>query len=367
MLYSEKRYQEIIDLVTAYLKRRGDDGDVSKAAYWIGKTKLDQGLIHEAISAYREAIIQYGNNILQDGVDLIITELYNVSRRLEKNAREQLKEQLQKDVEAADNMTLKLRLRVLLSKMNGTELELGKVLIAELPDLTQAPPPVLAVICKASFAQGDYSRSGEILNIFKNHFEDSDFTRDAYKLRGYDLYNAGDLDGAMEIVKDVQALYGTQPDVAWAQLMKGRIQLKLKDFDSARQTFRDLLSVREWRGEAYAEATLELGKVEEAAGDLKQAFAWYQRAYFQYKGYANGVFAAEGYLASARCLQALGQENDVRNTYRAMLFDKYVNQLPQADVARKTLGPAEVEEINLMLTNGVQPNLTESVGAEGAK
>jgi TolA-binding protein len=366
MFELEKRYQKMIDAVQAYLDRRGEEGDVAKAAYWIGKTKLAQGLIDEAVETYRETIVKYGGTVLQDGVDLIIEELTQTAKRLKDEPRHQLEERLRADANAAENQTLKLRLQVLMAKMDGTELELGKKLIAEQSDLTQAPPPVLAVICNASFAAGDYSRAQEILTIFQNHFEDSDFMRAAYKLRGYDLFLAGDLDGAMKIIAEAQSLYGTQTDAAWAQLMKGRIELQQEEFDTARTTFRDLLNVREWRGEPYAEATYYLGEVEEKAGDRRKAFGWYQRTYFQYKGYAKGKWAAEGYLASARCLQKLGLENDRRNTYRAMLFDKYVNQLPQADEAKAVLGPDEVLKITTLLEQGVQTNLVVTLEAEGA-
>ncbi len=366
MFSLESRYPEMITVIEAYLDRRGEAGDVAKAGYWIGKIKLAQGLMDEAVKAYLDIIVKYGGNILQDGVDLIIEELTKVAKRLKDEPRHQLEERLRADADAAVNETLKLRLQVLLARINGTELELGRKLIAEQSDLTQAPPPVLAVICKASFAAGDYSRAQEILAIFQGHFEDSDFMRAAYKLRGYDLFLAGDLDGAMKIVAEAQGLYGTQADAAWAQLMKGRIELQRKEFDAARKTFRDLLNVREWRGEAYAEATYYLGEVEEKAGDPRQAFAWYQRVYFQYKGYAKGTWAADGYLASARCLQKLGLENDRRNTYRAMLFDKYVNTLPQADEAKAILGVDEVLEITTLLAQGVQTNIVVTVEAEGA-
>ena len=47
-----------------------------------------------------------------------------------------------------------------------------------------------------------------------------------------------------------------------------------------------------------------------------------------------------------------------------MLFDKYVNQLPQAGEAKKVLGAGEVKEINTLLEQGVRTNFTVSVDAE---
>ena len=125
-----------------------------------------------------------------------------------------------------------------------------------------------------------------------------------------------------------------------------------------------VLGVRAWRGEPMAQATYQLGEVEESRGEARKAFAYYQRTYFQYKGHAGGYWAAEAYLASARCLQELGLENDRRNTYRAMLFDPFVSSLPQSEEAREVLGDAEVAEIELYIQTGGVTNIT--VELEGA-
>jgi TolA-binding protein len=362
---AEKRYQELIDAVNAYMDHYGDQADIAKAMYWIGKTQIEQGLIADAVKSYFDTIVQYGGNVQQDGVDLILSELVRTaSRRLDPPEVAHLEENVQSAIDAAESATLKLRLRVLLAKLNGSEADLGKELLSENVDLNQAPPPVLAAVCDASFALKDYSRAEELLNIFQTRFSDSEFMQAAYKLRGFDLYASGDLDGAIKIIDETQAFYGTDPTVAWTQLMKGRILLQRGSLDSARDAFMAVLNVRDWRGEPYAEATYRLGEVEEKSGDPRKAFGWYQRAYFQYKGLAGGVWAADAYLASARCLQALGLENDRRNTYRAMLFDPYVNNLSQAEEARTVLGREEVSTIQLMLNAGVHTNVTVTIDGE---
>ncbi len=365
MFELEERYEDILSVVHAYLERYGEDADVAKAAYWVGKTKLAQGRTGEAVSAYLDAIVEYGHNISQDGVDLIINELVQMSRRqLTDEEVSELTTNLKAARQAAENETLDLRLRVLLAKLNETERALGKELMAELDDLTLAPPPVLGIICDASVEEEDYSRAKEIFELFLTRFEESEFMRSAYKLRAYDLFAANDLAGAMNRVADAQARYGTDPDVAWAQLLKGRIELENGDRAAARETFRAILTVRAWRGVPYARATMALGETEEAAGNPVRAFGWYQRVYSLYKAYDDGYWAAEAYLASARCLRKMGRENDRRNTFRAMLFDPYVNTLPQAETARAALGAEEVMEINRMLAAGNQTNITVTLDAE---
>jgi TolA-binding protein len=368
MFEAESRHPEIIALVNEYLNRYGDQADISEGIYWIGKTKINQGLIDDAVKSYYDAIVRYGADMKQGGVDSVIAELVKTAKtRLSEKSRDGLNTLLRNAVQKTDSLTLQLRLRATLAQIDGTEIELGKTLIRELPNLDSAAPPVLAAICKASFENKDYSRAEEILKVFLAKFENSEFMRAAYRLRGFDLYSAGKFDEALKLVGDVQGLYGEDYDAAWAQLMKGDILLLKGRYDEARQAFKNVFNVRGWRGEFYAEATYKLGQIEESAGDVRKAFGWYQRTYIQYKSYAKGYWAAEAYLSSARCLKQMGLENDVRNTYRAMLFDKYVNGLPQANEAIAALGAEEVLEIKTMIASGVSTNLTVILEAEVAK
>jgi len=457
--------EPIIQAVNLYLAEWGDDpdADLSKALFWLGRTKIQQKKYEEAADNYLEAIIDYGGTLRQDGVDLMIPELVKIAKVfLTEEQREAILTRMRLAMESTDNEILSLRLRVTLAQFDDSVLELGKTLIQELPDLNNASPPVLSAICEASFSIKDYSRAEELLRTFKYNFEDSQYMRSAYKLRASGQYAAQDYDGAMLTIADAQAEYGTERDAAWAQLMKadillkqavllksneplpdgwlaenlkrqleleqGRLdavseelaeaqsdpekeaeverlmgdQLKLKDkvsglksavqgemdtqqaralleackFVDAREENKNVFSAPEWRGEPEAQAIFQLGQVEEAAGNFRLAHGYYQRAYFQYKGHAKGYWAAEGYLASARCLQKLSEdpgltvkerkdmEEAVRNTYRAMLFDKYVNQLPQAEVARKALSESEVSEIQASVDAGVKTNILVEI--EGA-
>ncbi len=368
MFNLETRHDEILAVVNSYLKRYGDEADVAEATYWIGKTKLAQGLVDEAVAAYRDAIVAYGGDLLQSGVDLMIDELVRIaSRRLEDTQRLTLDAELLEAQDKSTNTTLQLRLRVLRAEMAGSTLELGEALIAEIDELSLAPPPVLDVICDASLAKGDYSRSEEILALFKSDYEDSEYLRAALKLRAMGLFHGGRYAQALEICAETQARYGTERDAIWAQILKGRAEAASGAFEAGRKTLQIVLKMREWRGSPYAETAFRLGELEELAGDLRRAFGWYQRTYMMYKGYADGMWAAEAYLASARCLQLLGHENEMNDTYRAMLWDSYVNRLPQADSARDALGAEESREISSLIAQGASTNLVVTLKVEAAE
>ena len=364
----EERYDDIIVAVQAYLDEWQAEADIAKALFWIGKTKIQQDLIDEAVATYVEAIIEYGMDVRQDGVDLMIAELVKVSAiYLDGEQQTKLHSDLETALEEATDLTLKLRLRVTLAKLDRNEIELGKQLIAELPNLDNASPPVLATICEASFDIKDYSRAEELLQIFLLQFEDSEYMRSAYKLLGSGRYAEKDYEGALETIEEAQETYGSEYDVAWAQLMKAQILLDQNKFEEAYEANKYIMNVPAWRGAPVAQATYQMGQVEEKSGNLLKAAGMYQRTYFQFKGHAGGYWAAEGYLASARCLKALDRTNDARNTYRAMLFDRYVSSLPQAEIARKALGATEVGEIVDYIATGGTTNINVDVEIEKPK
>lgn len=359
------RYDKIVEAIEAYLERWKDEADIAKALFWIGKTKLQQNLVDEAVSTYVDAIVEYGTDVRQDGVDMMIAEVVKISSIwLSVEEQAQLVEDLQHALNMTDDLTLQLRLRVTMAKLDNSELELGKTLLTELPDLKNASPPVLAALCDASFEMEDYSRSKELLDIFITRFEDSDYMRAAYKLRGFGQYAEQDYEGALGTIEEAQELYGHDRDVVWAQLLKAQVKLDEGKIEEAREANKYVLNIPGWRGEPVAQATYQMGQVAEKEGDFAMAHGFYQRAYFQYKGHAGGYWAAEGYLSAARCLGKMGRENDQRNTYRAMLFDSYVNDLPQAEVAREVLGASEVVGIETYIATGGSTNITIEVESE---
>jgi tetratricopeptide (TPR) repeat protein len=360
--YTQAKYNALVECVQSYLDTWDAEADIAKALYWIGKTKIQLELVDEAVSTYLDAIVRFGTDVQQDGVDMMIAELVKVSAIwLGIDEQTQLMEDLQTALESTDNIVLQLRLRVTMAKLDYSEIELGKRLIKELPDLKNASPPILAAICDASFEMKDYSRAKELLNIFITRVEESDYMRAAYKLRAFGQYDEKDFEGALATIEEAQETYGHDRDVVWAQLMRAQILLDEGNLNEAREANMYVINIPGWRGEPVAQATFQLGQVEEKAGNTRKAFGFYQRTYVQYKGYSGGYWAAESYLASARCLQALGLEEDRVNTYKRMLFDTYVNDLPQADVARKELGASEVTLIETYLDAGGSSNLVIEV------
>jgi tetratricopeptide (TPR) repeat protein len=366
----------IIEAVNLYLAQWGDRGaDIAKALFWIGRTKIQQERYEEAADSYMQAVIDYGGDLRQDGVDMMIPELVKIGTIfLNEEQSSMIQNRLRIAMETTDNEVLRLRLLVTLARFDHSEVELGKRLIAELPNLENASPPVLSTICEASFELQDYSRSAELLRVFKYNFEDSEYMRSAYKLRASGLLSYGDYEETLAVVTDAQEEYGEERSMSWAQLMKAKVLMELGKLDEARDQNKNIMAYPQWRGEPYAQATYQLGEVEEKSGNLLAAHGYYQRAYVQYKGLAD--WGAKGYLAAANILKKLSEDMslsmderelyaDARvSTLKAMLLDKYANKGPLAEEARTLLGPTMVADVESIIASGIETNIVVSLEAE---
>lgn len=360
---ADDKYDDIIRVVERYMDVFDEEADIAKGMYWIGKTKIQQDLYEEALDAYLTTVVKYGDDLKQDGVDMILKELIKVSGiYLSNEQRDQLLEDLKTERDAAaDKLTLQLRIKSTIATIEGTQVELGSELLDELTDLASATPPVLGIMCEAALALEKYDRADDMIDVFTVHYPESEFLKAAYKLKAFGQFAQKDYDNALKTIQMVYDIFGPVYDLAWTQIMKGEIMLAREKYDAAAEIFRALVETPAWRGEPYAQGYFMLGKVEEARGKLGNAHAYYQRVYMQYKGWAEGDWAAKAYLAAADCLKKLNMPFDARNTYRAFLFDRFLNQHPLADTAREELGATEVQEIETFIATGGRTNVTVEV------
>jgi TolA-binding protein len=248
---------------------------------------------------------------------------------------------------------------VLLAQLDNTQADLGRRLLAEEKNLEVIPPSALGLMCSAALEQADFSRAEELFTFFSQNYGDSPFLNSAYQLRAEELFLKRQYPEALALASDALGLFGATPELGWAQIMKGRAQMELKQYDAAAGTFKAALDVPAWRGPLHAEAMFSMAEARFAQGDFENAGVFYQRVYLQYKSYDKGKWAADAYLRSADCLYKLNRAADARNTYRALLLDEYVRNLPQADVAKRALGPEETADLLAGQTNRIEAVSTE--------
>lgn len=359
---AKEKYQQLIAWVERYMQMFGSDADWAQGVFWVGKAQMELGQTEKAVQAYLDTVIRHGADPAQEGVTSILFDLAGIiKRRLNETQRASTMQQIETALSQAKATPLKIRLEVLLAELNGTHEQLGQMLLEREKNLDDVPPSGLSLMCSALLEKEDFSRAAEFFNHFEMFYENSPFRVTAFEFRAKDLFQQGQIDAAFDLALDALGLYGATPDTGWAQLMKGNVELARGEYEQAVKSLNMIFSVSAWRGPITAEAMFRMAEARQAQGDLEKAFAFFQRTYLLYKAYDDGRWAADAYLRSAECLKKMGRVTAARNTYRAMLLDKYVRDLPQAENAKNILGPEETAE----LLSG-NTNLLQSVEVEAA-
>lgn len=349
---AEVKYKRIILWMERYMKSFGENADWAQGVFWIGKAQIELGDPDKAVKAYLDTVIKQGTDPAQEGVAAILFDLAGIiKQRLNETQREQTLVDIQYARNRAESRTLQIRLDVLLAELDGTRDELGRTLLVREKKLDEVPPSGLALMCSALLDKKDYSRSQEFFDLFAQKYENSLFREPSFQLRAEDLYLQKKNDEAFDLAVETLSMYGATTETGWAQLMKGNVELARGEYKKAVETFNAISSVRAWRGPVSAEAMYRMADAWYQEGNYEKAFAFFQRTYLLYKAYDGGRWAADGYLRSAECLRKMGRVTAARNTYRAMLLDEYVRDLPQAQKAKEILGPVETAELLSGSTN----------------
>lgn len=340
------KWQEIIDLMNYYMDRWKEKADVAEAIFWIGLSQVELGQVPDAVAAYLDAIERFGNDPLQQGVDKIILELVTVSsNHLSEEDRKGLSLKLQLKLARVDEHmdVLRLRLQVTQALLQGDDIAaaLGATLLKAGTELERTTPVSLSLMCDAAVNTENLAEMDRFFEYFFANFEESDLLWHACRAKVHALLAADDHGGVLAAIDEAQGLFGTEPFMAWAQLFKAKTQYKMGQYEEAEKGFKMIRGIPEWRGPVFAEATYSMGKCRQATGDLETAHSYFQRTYLLYKGYADGDWAARGFLAAADVLVKLRREEDAINTLKAMLDDEYTNTNPLAEQVRKQLKKIE--------------------------
>jgi len=319
---------------------RGDKSDVAQSVYWIGQSQIELGQVDEAVAAYLNAIERFGNDVAQVGIDKIVRELITIAEQyLSEEDRQGLAVKLKlmlTEIEP-DQDVLRLRLSVVTASLMGDQVvaRLGKGLLEKGQNLAETSPISLALMCDAAVTMGDTKQMARLYDYFRENFEESDEIWHAYRAKVNQLLAGENYLEALKYIDEVQGLFGVDSFMDWAQLTKADTLYRLKMYKEAEDAYNTVMGVAEWRGVAFAKAMFGMGRCRQAEQDYETAHSFFQRTYLMFKGYDNGKWAADAYLAAADCLVKLGRDADVAKTLDTMLEDPYVNTLPQAETARK--------------------------------
>ncbi len=339
----EFKWQEIIDLMHYYMDRWEDMADVAEAIYWIGQAQIELGqLEEEAIPAYINAIMRYGNDPQRTGVEKIIDGLVAISEKyLTPEQRAELVVRLKVKMSNIEENreVLRLRLRVAQALLEGQDMAtaLAADLMKSEVDLSITTPESLALMCDVAIDTGDVEWMKRLSDYYIENFGESDNLWKAYKARTLALMSEKDYRGALAAIDEAQQNFGVEPFMGWAQIQKGKARFAMGDFEEAENEYNMALNVPSWRGPVFAEAMYGMGECRMATSDFEGAHSFFQRTYLLFKAYEDGDWAAKGYLAAADCLMKLGRKSDAVKTLNAMLKDDYTKSNTLAAKVRDML------------------------------
>ena len=288
------------------------------------------------MNSYLDAINRFGNDIDQVGVDKIILELSNAaSNLLDEDEYKLLSSRIGiMSSEIDDQLSiLKIRLNTIQAMLDKSEDELGKSLLINKTELNLMSPVTLAILCDVAPVYAP-DRANEISDFFMSRFDDSDQLWKAYRAKASQLLKNGSENKLLDLIDEVQSIFGADSYMGWAQLMKANANFNLGNFEQAEKDYELITNIREWKGSMHAESWLKRGSCREKIGDLEAAHTFFQRTYLLFRGYDDGYWAAQAYLSAADVLSEMGKNKEAISTLDEMLNDPYTESHPLTDKAK---------------------------------
>ena len=132
-----------------------------------------------------------------------------------------------------------------------------------------------------------------------------------------------------------------------AAMLRGDALRQAGRYVEAVEAYIMILNQRDWRGPVWAEATYKVGVCFLKQDEPGKAQGFFERTYLAYGGYP--VWAAEAAVASAKLLEAQGDDESARRTYGTFLELPDAEESPHYDVVRQRVQ-------NLTPTDHVESN-----------
>ncbi len=337
----EERYDEIISMMESYLADWGEESNFAGAAFWIGKAYKATDRYVEALATYIEAVVEFGNTLENNDVDLILRELINEQQSEEGVLHraaliQRMNQELRRAKQQGEN-TLALRLETLLAyTTEGAQREKHIQVILSKENVEVAGPLTLLLVAKEALARKNYQLVHETYDHCVAAFEESEILLDVMNLELQTRLDEKDFEGVLALAEEITNRFGYQKEVGITRKLKADAHRLAKQYPEAIKTYTELFAVREWRGPLTPEALYWIGYCKNELGETEEAFAFFQRVYVLYEGYAD--WAAKAYEASVSCLQKLGgREEDIVRTVQEMLANEKIAATPEGKRARVLL------------------------------
>ncbi len=353
ILWDAKKFKDAAAHYRRYIERNRPDSNIPLAVYWIGRTLVETGEPVGAARYYKDAVLKYGADRKQIGVDMILDEWVATTHRLPadqaRGAWNELQQSLRTARSANDQVgTLRLT-RVLMFHPDIKPLEreqaLDKLLQPE--NITNASPAVLESMLDGAIQRHQTNLAVAVAQNIIAEFTETDYALNARLflarnnielLRTAPAEKVKTLrDEAIKHLDVIRTVFASNEEAAQALMLLGRLYREDNKLDDADKCYESVLSVRTW-GRFWPEALYGRGLCAEARREpaaLTKATAYYERIYVMYGKYRD--WTAKAYLRRAECLHRAYFDEKARETIQEMLKADDLAQYPEYGQARQFL------------------------------
>jgi tetratricopeptide (TPR) repeat protein len=349
VLELEKKYTEIIELMSDYLKEWGEKGDLANVANWKGKSYKAIDEYPRALEAYFAIIDEFGNEARLTGVDMILNEIITDFNGEEwGHYGEVITEKLSSHLDLAiskHQKTLELRYLTLYAHLTkGEARELYVDSVVQSKNVPASGPLTLVLMAREGVKRENYEVVHEAYDRFMSTYGVSANMLYVMNANLDAHVKEGNYEDALALSEDILMKFGYSKSVGWARKRRGDVYREQKKYELAVEAYKEVLAIREWRGPLTPEALFCTGICKMELGDIEAAFAYFQRIYVLYEDYTEWV--APAYARSIDCLKQLGgHSEDIIKTYREMLANEKVAATPEGQKAREMLRRLVPEEV----------------------
>ena len=336
----QQRYAETVDLIKAYIARRGAQAHLADAGLWIGKSCKAQGNRRQALEIYLKTLSDFGNNPALDGIDQVMTQMLEDSKDgLLTDDLAFVTTRLTEELAIAkkkNERPLALRLTVLLARLSdaaGRDRYTTELLAEK--DMTVFSPLPLIFLAENYASCGDINGVDRMATEFKARFSGSDQLIDILNVQASACLAAKQYERTIALTDEVFSRFEGNPRTVLSRKLQADAYRLSGNLAKAVETYQKIFSVRSERGVLVPETLYWMGICKREQGDIEKAFAFFQRVYVLYK--SHPMWAAKAYEASVDCLQKLGRNDEAIQTWKEMVADPAIQNTPEGLRAAEAL------------------------------
>lgn len=327
----EGSYADMERWFQEYLDTYGLKGQYTEAVWRIGFARKNLGNPKGMLDIYLDALKRFGNDPQAVGVDYILAEwpdefmMQNNGRLPEKEMREELS-----SARVLKQRTRELRWMMALQKRGMLKEEVNFAL----EDVARSSPAVL--VWAAALVSEKQPELAELTyQRVSDEFGYSEWVEPALLALAEMRVKQGKIDEAMAMFDRVFRTVPTSVGAGLAVKRTADLLVEKGQHADAMKRYQEVLEVKEWRGELWPESLLKIGDCLLAQGNLREAFAYYQRVYVLYQHYAR--WTALAYLRAATVSEKLGVKADAITQLKELLAIEDLKETPEYQEARARL------------------------------